>query len=990
MKAPAVDRAFWADFSLALLVFVYLGSLVPYGFHLGEDGDVVYLVYRAFTGQVPYRDFGTGYTPGFFAAHAALFRLFGVDLVVLRWALAFVHSAAVFSLARLGRHVLPGPFVFLGPLAYVALMPVYRGEFAAFNVPYPAWYTVFTFAAGLLAMLRFFGTGRAGWALLGGLFAGLGTALKPNTGAFSLAAYALALLYAAPCRGRLLARAAWWLLLFGSVAGIAAVFGFRLTNRDARLLLWPVFALALLRAVFRARPLSRLDPPFVRGALALGAGFFLVTLAWAVPVFRMLGPSGFLRDVLFVGSGHALFFYLPIRELGVWDVGMALVAAGAVFLGRYVREFPRDRVFLLLVGLVLAATAGGVFLARAPMPEGLHRAVTKRLEYLAFGAALLVHWAGVLWCARTLRQRGARLSAESGEARSPERERELRWLASASLAVGAPVFYLSIWPRSDFFHWVLSAPVTVLLGTLFASRLAYRWFGPRRWALSLAALPLAAVVAFFAWPGVSTALRFRTARPEELAALGLRRASVLLEAGRKRRLENLAGLVRLVESESDEGETLLGFPNLHLVNFLSGRHVPGRYGSFHPGWPDHILEAEIVSSLEAAGTPLVALNHDQQLYMGHAPLYYFLLRTYVEREYRFFRSVGSYDLFLRKGREPRTELLRGPAPAVEVETERSCAEAVRLARRILPEDGRLLAPCWTEKDPALQEEAVTLLRQSRDPRGVLPLVEALAKGTLARRARLLAVRAAGELGDARSVGGLAAAENVVRGRVREELRSALLNIVLRSFIDTFSWRERGEALAAMRSDERAREAAEEWLGHLDPRLSLVAAWLGGQLGVREAEPHLRRLLETNDVVVQAMAADALFRLGVTDGVVERLLESLERDEMFVPPLVLRWARAKPEEAREKLTRSFTAGNVRRKETLCFVMAALSDAAFAPAFEAGTKVPDPRVRCACAWSAGFARVRELRGRLEELASGDSEEVVRKFARLGLGWLGPEGA
>ena len=62
----------------------FFGVLAPYGIQVGEDGDMLYQAYATWRGQLPYLDFSTGYTPLYFYWHALLFRLFGVDALVLR------------------------------------------------------------------------------------------------------------------------------------------------------------------------------------------------------------------------------------------------------------------------------------------------------------------------------------------------------------------------------------------------------------------------------------------------------------------------------------------------------------------------------------------------------------------------------------------------------------------------------------------------------------------------------------------------------------------------------------------------------------------------------------------------------------------------------------------------------------------------------------------------------------------------------------------
>ncbi len=617
-----------------LLSGIYLSLLGPYGLHLGEEGDVVYLIYRAFCGQRPYLDFATGYTPGFFYANAVLFRVSGVNLLAIRYSLVGVHLVAVAGLFCLARTLLPVPLAVVPPAAYVALMPVFPGETATSNIPYPAWYVVATWTASSLACLRFLRTGRAAWVLVAGCLAGVGAAFKPNTGACNLAALALVVLFVSTPRARW-ERAVWWILLAGTLTGIAAVFSFRVYSREGWLLLCPVLALAVTVVVAKRRSADRwLSGQRSWGpAAALLGGFAAVTLPWVSFYLVQLGFQRFLRDVLFIGSAHALFFYLPLRSLGVWDAAAA-VALAALFLGRAVNtRIPGHRFQHWLVPGLLAVGGLALFAAlrHAPMPEGFQAAVAKRVQYLAFGFAVLAHWcAALLLFAFAWRGRAPDPTDAGG---TPGSAAAGGGSAAGPLLVvgfGAPLFYLSIYPRADFFHWVLSAPLTLVFGTFLYWWLVRPFLPPPGRAV-WTALPLYGLVAVIGWPGWETAARLLTAPPDSFAHLGLERAPVFLEAGRAQRFAELRGVVEAVTRRTHEGDTVLGFPNLHLVNFLAARHVPGRHGSFHPGWPDHVVEAEIVTSLEDAGTPVVVVSHNQQLFMGHAPVYYFVLREYLRR-----------------------------------------------------------------------------------------------------------------------------------------------------------------------------------------------------------------------------------------------------------------------------------------------------------------------------------------------------------------------
>lgn len=977
-------RTDWASVAVFVGAALYFAALVPYGFNLGEDGDVVYLIYRTFSGQLPYRDFASGYTPGFFYANATLLYLFGPSIVVIRWSLVVVNALATLGLYRLACAVMPSALAVVPAFAYVALMPVFPGEYATFNVPYPAWYVVLTWTASTLALLRGLRVGRARWIFAAGVLAAVGCAFKPNTGAFNLAALALAVLFAGPVRRGLWPRVLWWGLLGGVLVSIAVVFHLQVAVRDARLLLWPVFGLILVRALTPAHGLGGLADAaaFGRAVAALIGGFALVTLPWVLYYLRLLGTQRFLSDVLLIGSGHELFFYLPIRGLGIWDVALAVAGAAFALACRW-KPLRRARPLFVLLPLAFAAMAGGALLVRfAPMPEGFWRAFMQRLQYLAFGAAFLVNWAAVLLVARTCF--GGAL----------ERSATARSLPVVAVAVGAPLMYLSIYPRSDFFHWVLSAPLTVTLGVMLYWGALRRWVPPGTRAV-WTAVPLYALILLIAWPGLRLGARMVGADPGSLARLGLPHAPIVLEAGRAPRLDDLRAAAEFINANSPEDSTLLGFPNLHFLNFLTGRQVPGRYGSFHPGWPDHVIEAEIINDLHARRTPLIVMNNDVQLYIGQAPLYYFLLRQYVLQNYEPAAHRGSYDILRLRAAD--SVPAAGPGGAVEPQApaktsangadSTECAAAVAAAERDMPESTATLARCWRTPDESLQGRAVLAARATHDATAAVALAQALRAGTIAPQAALLAVRTIGEVADARAIPAMIVARDTVPDRVRDELDTALFNTAARCIIRRFMFISPDVGEMEMRANPASAAAALKWLEEMpgDPRLRFTGAWIAGVSGETRAVPGLRRMVEKSEIGLQMAAADALIRLGVEDGVIEPLLESLTHDEMLVPCVVLAWSQAHPERARDLIAETFRRGNAKQRETLAFIAGALGDRALGEVVREGLADPEPRVRIASVWTLGVLGNQAARADVERTRRVDPVEQVREFAQAGLLWL-----
>ena len=81
-----VDRLI--PFLLFVFCFTYLCAFVRYSTLEPDEGIVLRGAERILSGQIPYRDFFTFYTPGSFYLVAALFRIFGDTFAVARISLA--------------------------------------------------------------------------------------------------------------------------------------------------------------------------------------------------------------------------------------------------------------------------------------------------------------------------------------------------------------------------------------------------------------------------------------------------------------------------------------------------------------------------------------------------------------------------------------------------------------------------------------------------------------------------------------------------------------------------------------------------------------------------------------------------------------------------------------------------------------------------------------------------------------------------------------
>jgi hypothetical protein len=1005
---------------MLVIALAYFGGLARYGYHRAEDGDILQLIDRTARGQRPYIDFASGYTPLFFYWHAALLRFFGDNLMVIRWSLVLANSLTLWGLYALGRAVMPAAFAVMAPLAYAALMPAVRGEFCAFNIPYPAWYTALFAVVAALALLRWSRQGRPGAAAVAGLAAGLAFSFKPNTGLFVLAGAALVMVcVAAPTRSRDAKGMAaltptpthaggdrrevaasvrnrwaqpwlWWALALGLTGGIIAVFGGRLLDREARVFLWPIFAVVAARVRFRHVSVpngERLAAGFGASCVTLGLGFAGVTAPWLAYFLAHLGWDRFIHEVLFIGSGYEQHFFLPFHAATRWDYAIVLGAAGGVTALWAVRAGRlRPIVPLALLGTGAAACTAYVGLV-APMPEGFQRAVDMRVRDLSFGLCLLAQWAGVAmivraWFVAARRRRS--LAAPDG--------------ALAVVLALALTMFLGVYPRSDFIHLVISAPLTLVLGALLLSRTAALWSRvvAHRLAVHAAvAVPVLVVSAVILAPMARLWLDMRGFGGVQFVALGVPRAPLVLEEGRRRRVAELRAAVDYLQRATLPSEPIFPFPDLNLLCVLAGRQNPGRVGYFQQGWPGHAVEAEVVRALRDTRPPYVVALHAHELavtaapgyHFVTAPAYYFLLREYITAQYLEAARIGPY-VILRRRDAPVGPAAPGagaaalePAqwdavPATDHGARRPVIQALT-ARGVDRVPQAVLA--WADSDdPAVQQALAELVRDSGDPAAAAALVAAAPAVT--PRVRALFLRVAGEVGDTQAVPDLL---RFVDGAPTEEVTlNDLQAVASKALIQQF-WLGAGtdpaQGLHGADSPE-LRERVLAWLRPAqDARLRFFAAWAAGALQERRALPALSGMLREPNADLKGVAGQALSALSPGPQTFGLLLDEVANEPTFLPSLVGRMYRDDPAVSAAIMRQRMQGVHGEQLESLCWIAGSVGDPALAAGALNGLNDDRPATRVAGAWALGEIGGPEARIALGA-ARADPDRRVRAFAAM----------
>lgn len=111
---------------LPLLIFgfslFYLFLSYPYGLRIGDEGYLVAGVTRILDGQIPYIDNQQNYSPGQFYLFAIFFKLFGLNLLLIRKFWVILNAVSAVLAFLLARRMVPLRMAFL-PSVLVTIMP---------------------------------------------------------------------------------------------------------------------------------------------------------------------------------------------------------------------------------------------------------------------------------------------------------------------------------------------------------------------------------------------------------------------------------------------------------------------------------------------------------------------------------------------------------------------------------------------------------------------------------------------------------------------------------------------------------------------------------------------------------------------------------------------------------------------------------------------------------------------------------------------------
>jgi hypothetical protein len=553
-----------------------------------DEGYFLDLSQRVLDGALPYRDFTTYYTPGIFYLFALVFKLFGTNILPVRFLMAILRGLCALLLYLLTRRVAPRPLAWL-PFVIVAALDHWPVE----PEPHPSWPSIVACLLTLELVAQHLESGRRRWLALAGVTAGLAYLFKQNIGAFTalgLAAYVV--LRPLPHHGA--ARRSVQVLF--AVATAVAVTLLMWSNMDAlaAAALWLPILVTLGLLTFSA---LRGDQEAAAGCIAIdaslaAAGFGAVSLSWLVPLLAAIGPASTPLG-LFVGSidQAAIATRFAGFTAGIPPVFLASIWLSTILLVSR-RCAPRRPLFLA-TGLSLAVLA-------LPAWTGPRDRLTDDPQLLplltwldeSFGTfhlylPSLATWAGIAGLAFGPRSKGG----------------PYPWyVLFGALAA------LTMYPRADTLHAIVSSPVALIGATGALALLSHSLRGEAVWRRVGALAPLLLVTLTALVPQMMWRVAVIVPPDERLdyADLALPRAPVRLP---RKMAEDIHGAVTFIQSGTSPGEPFFVYPVAPLFNFLADRPNPTRFDHFLPGTLSAADFDEVITELEHARPRYILWDH---------------------------------------------------------------------------------------------------------------------------------------------------------------------------------------------------------------------------------------------------------------------------------------------------------------------------------------------------------------------------------------------
>lgn len=124
-------KSFTLPGGVLLASFIYLSLFWQYGFYEADEGIPLNGAMRILNGEIPWKDF-QGYPPGRYYFYALILKFFGMDILPVRIAIAFLTAATVTMIVVLCRKIMTTPFALLAGFLFVIAPGIYYGRYMQF------------------------------------------------------------------------------------------------------------------------------------------------------------------------------------------------------------------------------------------------------------------------------------------------------------------------------------------------------------------------------------------------------------------------------------------------------------------------------------------------------------------------------------------------------------------------------------------------------------------------------------------------------------------------------------------------------------------------------------------------------------------------------------------------------------------------------------------------------------------------------------------
>jgi hypothetical protein len=579
----SAPRQWWTPTPEAWLVLLVVSGIVliyawsgRFWVDFVDEGYFLDLSQRVLDGALPYRDFTTYYTPGIFYLFAAAFKLFGTNLLVVRYLMAVIRGLCALLLYLLTRRVAPRPLAWL-PFALVFLFDAWPVE----TEPHPSWPSLVACLLTMDLLVRHLSTRRLYWLALAGAAAGVAYFFKQNIGAFTALGVAGYVLLRPRVDGGL------WLRTAQVGFAIATALLVTVVMREgldpvALGALWLPVVVILGLLVYRAiRGSPEAEGSVVVDALVSGGSFSLVTAAWLAPLLIALGPSQ-TPIGLFVGEVNQASIATPFAEFtqGVPPLLLVTIWVAAAVVARR-----RGLWRVLIVALALTAIVLALPIWHGPRDvltdDLLFQPVVGWLD-VNFGTLCMylpsiAVWAGIAGLVAF----GTRLTPH------------------AYYVLFGGLTSLTLYPRADVLHAIVSSPAALVAGTGTLALVYRRFAGWRRAALMSACLlvPAIAVAPQVAWRIATVVTPEDTGSRLDYQSLGLASAPVIMP---RLSATDVRNVVDYVDDGTPPGAPLFVYPVAPLFNFLADRPNPTPFDHYLPGTLTSSDFDEVIADLQQA------------------------------------------------------------------------------------------------------------------------------------------------------------------------------------------------------------------------------------------------------------------------------------------------------------------------------------------------------------------------------------------------------